>query len=73
MAAEFHADGRTDKRKRWTGVTKLTVAFRNFVNTPKKHSHLHPYYANIWAMLRIPDSRQENNFVEYPWVDRKTG
>jgi len=30
MGAElFHADGQTDK-------TKLTVAFRNFVNAPKK-------------------------------------
>ena len=26
----FHVDGRTDR-----GITKLTVAFRNFANTPK--------------------------------------
>jgi len=29
----FHADGRTD-------TTKLTVAFRNFPNTPKNNSYL---------------------------------
>jgi hypothetical protein len=29
MGAEFHADGRT-------GMTKLTVDFRNFANTPNK-------------------------------------
>jgi hypothetical protein len=27
LKAEFHADGRTD-------MTKLTVSFRNFVNSP---------------------------------------
>jgi hypothetical protein len=29
----FHADGQTKKR---TDMTKLAVAFRNFVNAPKK-------------------------------------
>jgi hypothetical protein len=34
MGAElFHADGRTDRQ---TDMTKLTVAFRNFVTVPKK-------------------------------------
>jgi hypothetical protein len=28
----FHADGRTDRQ---TDMTKLIVAFRNFVNAPK--------------------------------------
>jgi hypothetical protein len=28
----FHADGRTD---RWTDMTKLIVAFRNFAYAPK--------------------------------------
>ena len=32
----FHADERTDGRtKRRTDATKLTVAFRNFANSPK--------------------------------------
>ena len=41
----FHADGRTDSRKTdrqtdrrrdgWTDMTELTVAFRNFANSPK--------------------------------------
>jgi len=35
----FHADGRTG-RERWTGMTKLIVAFRNFANTPKKWTRL---------------------------------
>ena len=33
VGAEFHADGRTDRQ---TDMTKLTVAFRNFANPPKK-------------------------------------
>ena len=71
MAAEFHVDGRTDRQThRWSGVLKLIVAFRNFVNTPKQHLQLHPYYANSWAMLRIPDNIK-SNFVEHPWIDRK--
>jgi hypothetical protein len=33
----FHADERTDGRTdRQTDMTKLTVAFRSFVNAPKK-------------------------------------
>jgi len=28
----FHVDGRSDRQ---TDITKLTVAFRNFANTPK--------------------------------------
>jgi len=41
----FYVDGRTDGRteewtdgrtNRWTNMTKLTVAFRNFANGPKK-------------------------------------
>jgi len=31
----FHADGRTDRQ---TYMMKLTVAFRNFANAPKKHN-----------------------------------
>jgi hypothetical protein len=34
----FHADGRTDGQT--TDVTKLTVAFRNFANAPKKYKIL---------------------------------
>jgi hypothetical protein len=31
----FHADGRTDRQTdRQAGMTKLTVAFRNFANAP---------------------------------------
>jgi hypothetical protein len=36
----FHADGRTDK-------TKLTVAFRNFGNAPKKLDTAHTFYLYI--------------------------
>jgi len=36
-AESFHTDGRTDGRTdRQTDMTQLTVAFRNFVNAPKK-------------------------------------
>jgi hypothetical protein len=34
----FHADSRTDRQvERQTDMTKLTVAFRNFANAPKKY------------------------------------
>ena len=35
----FHADGRMDGR---TDMTKLTVAFRNFANVPKKKANYFP-------------------------------
>jgi len=34
-AEPFHEDERTDRR---TDMTKLTVAFRNFANEPKKRN-----------------------------------
>jgi len=35
----FHADGRKDRQKtRRTHMTKLTVAFRNFANAPKRNA-----------------------------------
>jgi hypothetical protein len=39
----FHVDRRT-------GITKLIVAFRNFVNEPKQFHLLHynDYYSTIW-------------------------
>jgi hypothetical protein len=37
-AEMFDADGRTDG---WTDMTKLIVAFRNFVNAPKKSILIH--------------------------------
>jgi Fe-S-cluster formation regulator IscX/YfhJ len=34
----FYADGRTDgQTARWTDMTNLIVAFRNFANAPKKY------------------------------------
>jgi len=37
----FHADGRTDGQTgRQTDMTKLILAFRNFVNAPKKFHKL---------------------------------
>ena len=39
----FHADGRTDGR---TDMTKLIVAFRNFVKEPKNHYIYQQYYKN---------------------------
>jgi len=34
----FHADGRTDEQ---TDMTLLTVAFRHFVNVPRKRGNVH--------------------------------
>jgi len=38
----FHADGQ--QRDRETGMTKLTVAFRSFANSPKM---------SIWSLMDI--------------------
>ena len=38
-AGSFHEDGRTDRQ---TDITKLIVAFRNFVNAPKNKIHFLP-------------------------------
>ena len=48
----FHADRQT-KRDRRTDMTKLTVAFRNFENVPKKKqkAHVLPNTKYCWATL----------------------
>jgi len=48
----FHADGQTD---RWTDMTKLIVAFRNFANAPNTEPCRLTYlYSACWRWFYWP-------------------
>jgi hypothetical protein len=52
VAAELsHADGQ-DKRKDGRDMTKQIVAFRNFVNAPKKKTHKSTLYVQYLFQSR---------------------
>ena len=58
-SAQFHADGQTDG---WTDMTKLTVAFRYFVNAPKNWRYM--VYTNL-------DSDNDDGLVKLNRMRRK--
>jgi len=53
QAEMFNADGQTGRR---ANMTKLTVAFRNFANAPKRWSDKQNRKKCMWRLTLMDDS-----------------